>query len=147
LAIHYLRPSGETFEVTGAWPGAVSGWGWGAPPTDWAINNSFASNPVIFAQGGFMGQGIVCSSATLTELRPEGPVESEIIRTGYSDGGAMTDERVAAGEREQELTGVIANIQRDQSFEVRFTGTARFTERYVRRDNRFVPVARSRLMC
>jgi hypothetical protein len=147
LAIHYLRPFRDAFEVVGAWPGAVRGWGWGEPPTDWSISNRFASNPVLVAEGGFMGQGIVCSSATLTELSPEGPIESAIIRTGYSNGGAITDERLAEGERAEELDGEITNIQRDRSFDVRFTGTARFTERYVRRGNRFVPVAASRLPC
>ena len=147
LAVHYLRPAGEGFELAGSWPGAVRGWGWGAPPAEWRISRDFTSHPAILAQGGFTGQGRTCSSAVLTELRPDGPVESGPIWTGYDDEGAITDEHLARGERVQRLNGEIANIRRDRSFEVRFAGTDRFTERYVRRGNRFVAASETRLPC
>ncbi len=142
LGVHYLRAAGNRFELIGSWPAAVEGWGYGAPPQIWSISNRFTRHPAIYAEGHFMGQGIICRSATLTELGPDGPVRSDLIWTGYSNEGA-TDE----AERLQDLNGAIADIRRDRSFEVRFTGTDRFTERYVRRGNRFTPAAETRIPC
>jgi hypothetical protein len=150
LAIHYLRASGSDFEVTGAWPAAVRGWSWGAPPRDWSINSQLADYPVVVAEGGYTGQGITCSSATLTELRPEGPVTSDHIPTGYSNEGAVNEDtgRTFGGEPRRDVEGRIGNIRRSRGFDVAFTGTERFTESYDYRDGRFAPrLAESRGGC
>lgn len=142
LGVHYLRAAGDRFELTGSWPAAVEGWGYGAPPQQWSISHRFTRHPAILAEGHFMGQGIVCRSATLTVLGPDGPARSDRIWTGYSNEGA-TDE----AERIEDLNGAIVDVRRDRSFQVRFTGTDRFTERYVRRGNRFVAAAQTRIPC
>lgn len=147
LGIYYLKIEGDKVGVVGKWPEAVKGWGWGAPPTDWSISDKFASYPVIVAEGSYMGQGISCGGATLTELRPEGPVESEIIRTSFSNEGAVGDDGTAYGEPPRSLEGKFADIVREKSFEIRVTGTEGFTERYVRRGGKFVSVGESRLTC
>jgi putative oligomerization/nucleic acid binding protein len=147
LGIYYLKIEGDEVSASGKWPEAIKGWGWGAPPTDWSISDKFAAYPVIVAEGGFMGQGISCGGATLTELRPEGPVESEIVRTSFSNEGAVGDDGTAYGEPPRSLKGKIAGIVRNKSFEVRVTGTDSFTERYVRRGGKFVPQAESSLSC
>jgi putative oligomerization/nucleic acid binding protein len=147
LGVYYLRLDGDRVSAVGKWPEAVKGWGWGAPPTDWSISDKFASYPVIVAEGGYMGQGISCGGATLTELRPEGPVESDIIRTSSSNEGAVGDDGTAYGEPPRTLEGKFANIVRDKSFEIRVTGTESFTEHYVRRGGKFVSVGESRLTC
>lgn len=147
IGVFYLKESGDRTQVMGRWPKAVEGWGWGAPPTDWYATDKFTTYPAIYAEGGYTGQGITCGGATITELRPEGPVESEVIRTFFSNEGAVTDERIAAGEKVENLEGRIANIRKNTSFEVRVTGTGRFTEKYARRGGKFVPLSESRLGC
>jgi hypothetical protein len=135
LGIYYLREDNGQTIATGSYPEAVSGWGWGAAPTDWHITQRFTANPAIFASGGYMGQGIVESSATITELTPEGPVTSDLIGTGYSDSGAITDDNPRPG---CELKSNIANVVKDRSFDVVISGTLRAKDRYVKRGGKFV---------
>lgn len=139
IGVYYLAEENGAFKVKGRWPAAVSGWGWGAPPTEWSISGKFSDYPVIFASGGFTGQGITCSSSTLTELRPEGPVASDLIPTGYSNGGAVLDDgETGGGEPPREIDGKIANIVKGRSFIVIARGTENFVETYVRRNKKFV---------
>lgn len=70
IGVYYLKPEGASYAVVGKYPEAVSGWGWGEPPTEWSITNKFTTYPAIYAEGGYTGQGITCGSATLTELTP-----------------------------------------------------------------------------
>jgi hypothetical protein len=147
IGVYYLAEDGEGYRITGSWPEAVSGWGWGAAPIDWNLAEKFSSYPSIFAEGGYTGQGITCGSASVTELRPEGPVASELIRTSYSDAGAIGDDGLVYGEPPRELEGKIGTVLKNKSFEVRVTGTESFVERYVRKGNKFVPVSESKLSC
>lgn len=137
IGVYYLKELAGKTAVTGRWPKAVEGWGWGAPP-EWSLTTRFTAHPAIFASGGYMGQGIVAESATLTEFRPSGPVTSDLIGTGYDDAGAIVgDERPACS-----VKGKIANIQRDKSFDVIVTGSVRSVDRYVKRNGRFVAISK-----
>jgi hypothetical protein len=134
IGVYYLNTSGDTVDVTGSWPTAVEGWGWGAPPSQWYLTSNFTSMPAIYASGAFMGQGITGNSATLTELTPSGPVTSDVIGTDYSDAGAIVDaERPACI-----VKGRIANIVRDSSFDVIVTGSVRGVDHYVKAGGKFV---------
>lgn len=137
LGVYYLREDGAQTVVTGSYPEAVSGWGWGAAPTDWQLTNRFTSRPAIYASGGYMGQGVVMSSSTITELRPEGPKTSDVIGTGYSDEGAFDEEssRTACN-----VEGEIGNIVKDRSFEVSASGSVVEHDKYIMRNGRFVAV-------
>ena len=140
LAVHYLKPEGDGFAVAGAWPQAVPGQGFGQPPAEWAISDRFADRPVIEAEGGYTGQGITCTTATLTLLGPAGPVASDPVPIGYSNEGAGAPART--------LNGTIGDIARGRGFAVDVTGTERFTERYRFEDGRFVHVGGApRLTC
>ena len=90
LAVHYLKASGDRFEVTGSWPDVVPGTGWGAAPK-WKLSEDFTEFPAIFAEGTGGGQGFVCTTATLVELAPSGPVKSGPIPLHYDNEGAATD--------------------------------------------------------
>jgi len=136
IGVYYLNEANGKTTVTGRWPKAVEGWGWGAAPDDWSLTSDYTANPAIYASGGFTGQGITESSATLTELRPEGPITSDVIGTGFSNGGAVTDD--GDGPAPCEVTGRIANIQRDQSFDVVISGSVTGVDHYVKKGGRFV---------
>ena len=84
IGVYYLRGAAGRVTVIGRYPDAVKGWGYGAIPTDWRVTDRFTADPAILASGGYTGQGIIESSATLTELRPDGPVTSDVINTGFS---------------------------------------------------------------
>ncbi len=137
LAVYYLRENDEQTVVTASYPEAISGWGWGAAPTEWQITTRFTSNPAVYASGGYMGQGIVESSAVITELRPEGPVSSDLIGTGFSNAGALTDDDPRP---RCEVDGKIANVVKDRSFDVVVTGSVSGRDRYVKRGAKFVVV-------
>jgi hypothetical protein len=89
--------------------------------------------PAIYAEGGFLAQGIVISSATITELRPSGPITSDVIGTLYDDSGSGDE-----GHPVCDVKGRIANIRKDRSFGVVVTGSARAVDRYVKKKGRFV---------
>ncbi len=150
IGVYYLRQEGAAFTVVKKWPEAVKGWGWGAPPSDWSVTDKFTRFPAIYAEGGYTGQGITCDSATLTELRPEGPVLSDRIKLSFSNAGNVDAETgmTFTGDPALDLSGEIVNVAKDKSFEVRVSGDESFSERYVMRGGKFVPEAESsRLSC
>jgi len=135
LGVYYLREDGAQTVVTGSYPEAVSGWGWGAAPADWQLTTRFTSTPAIYASGGYMGQGVVMSSSTITELRPDGPRTSDVIGTGYNDEGAIDEE---SGRTACNVEGEIGNIVKDRSFEVSASGSVVAHDRYIMRNGKFV---------
>lgn len=137
IGVYYLKQQAGKVVVVGRWPKAVEGWAWGAPPPHWALTNSFTAYPAIYASGGFMGQGIVQESATLTELQPSGPITSDVIGTGFSDQGAIASDQTACV-----VKGTIANIRKDKSFDVIVSGSVKAIDRYAKRRGRFVVVSK-----
>ncbi len=135
LGVYYLREDGGQTVVTGSYPEAVSGWGWGVAPADWQLTTRFTSRPAIYASGGYMGQGVVMSSSTITELRPDGPRTSDAIGTGYNDEGAFDEE---SGRTACNVEGEIGNIVKDRSFEVSASGSVVAHDRYIMRNGKFV---------
>lgn len=138
IGVFYLKEEGGTTSVTGRWPKAVEGWGWGAAPTEWYLTDKFTTYPAVYASGGFMGQGVIEESATITELRPQGPVTSDVVGTGFSDEGAIVDnERPACI-----VKGMIANVHKDVSFDVIVSGSIHGRDRYIKRSGRFVAASK-----
>lgn len=111
LGVYYLREDQGQSIVTASYPEAVSGWGWGAAPSEWQVTDRFTAYPAIYASGGYSGQGITVSSAAVTELRPDGPSTSDVIGLGYSDAGAITDDNPRPG---CELEGKITKVVKDR---------------------------------
>lgn len=149
VGVFYLSEENGAFKVVKRWPKAVQGWGWGAPPTDWNVTEKFTAYPAIFAEGGFTGQGITCSSASITELRPDGPRQSDLILTGYTNEGAvLEDGTTGGGEPLRSLEGKIVNIMKAKSFEVKVSGTENFSERYTFRGGKYgLASGQSQLEC
>jgi hypothetical protein len=133
IGVYYLKEAGGKFEVTGRWPKAVEGWDWGDPPSTWELTDKFTAYPAIYATGDFMAQGIITQGATITELRPSGPVTSDDIGLSYDDDGSR-----AENERTCVVKGRMVNIRKDRSFDVVVTGSARAVDRYEKRNGRFV---------
>lgn len=129
LAIHYLAAAGERFDLKGAWPDLVMGAGWGSPP-QWQISTKFTSYPAIIATGGFTAQGCTSGGMTITELRPERPVQSDLIRTTMSNDSGYGDP--------DQIEGHVSTIKKDQFFDIAYTGTRHFTERWIYKGDRFI---------
>lgn len=149
LAITYLKPQGDGFAVTGKWPTLVRGSGWGAVP-EWRVVDSFTENPAIYVESGDTAQGYSCGGASITELKPDGPVQSERVWLSSSNEGAVdeTTGKTFGGEPLIRLEGKITDIVKGKSFAVQASGTAKFVERYAYRDGKFVPLQKeSRLSC
>ena len=139
LAIHYLEPAGDGFRVTASWPALVRGSGYGAPPSDWSLSDRFAEYPVLVEEGGYTAQGCTSGGVTLTELKPERPVQSALIRTIYSNQSGFGADNGA------EIDGEIVNIQKGVSFDVVYSGSRDFTETWVRQGDTFEPRGETRM--
>lgn len=131
IAVHYLRPAADRFEVAQAFPAAVSTGSFGQV-AHWSVSPRFSTWPVVVSEGGGTWQGYTCSSLTLTELRPGGPAELARIPLAYDDKGAREDEAEATS-----IDGKVLNIVKNQSFDVVYSGSRAFSEHYVRSGDRY----------
>jgi hypothetical protein len=129
ITIHYLRPAADRFEVVRAFPAGVVT-GSSGQIARWSVSPRFTDWPVIVAEGGGTWQGYTCSWLTLTELRPDGPARLATVPLSYDDKGAKEDSAEA-----RSIEGRILNIVRNQSFDVVYSGSRRFSEHYVRSGN------------
>jgi hypothetical protein len=139
IGVYYLKQVNGEFRVKARWPRAIRGWTWGLPPTEWHLTNRFTSYPAIYATGGFLAQGISTGGATITELRPSGPVESDLVGTHYDDEGDPE-----TGRRACRVQGRIANVRKDRSFDVVVSGSVKTVAHYVKRGGRFRTSSRIR---
>lgn len=129
IAVHYLKPAADRFELVRAFPAAVVT-GSNGQVARWSLSPRFSDWPVIVAEGGGTWQGYTCSSLTLTELRPGGPVKLATVPLAYEDGGAKEDPAEA-----RSIEGKILNVVKDRSFDVVYSGSRAFSEHYVRGAN------------
>lgn len=149
LAIAYLEPKGSGFAVKGKWPALVRGSGWGAEP-EWKVSDAFTVYPAVYVESGDTAQGYTCSGASITELKPDGPVQSDRVPLSADNEGAVDDAtgKTFGGEPRKNLNGKVVDVVKGKSFAVKVGGTASFVERYEYRDGRFVALQReSRLSC
>jgi hypothetical protein len=126
IAIHYLRPAGDRFEVVRALPAGIATGSFGQV-AQWSVSPRFSDWPVVVAEGGGTWQGYTCTALTLTELRPGGPAPLAVVPLAYDDSGSKEDEAEATT-----IDGKILNVVRNQSFDVVYSGSRRFSEHYVR---------------
>lgn len=131
IAIHYLRPAADRFEVVRAYPAGVATGSFGRV-AHWSVSPRFSTWPVIVSEGGGTWQGYSCSWLKLTELRPGGPVELASVPLAYNDAGAKGDEADALS-----IEGKILNVVKNQSFDVVYSGSRAFSEHYVRSGDRY----------
>ena len=129
LDVMYLDAAGVAVDE---YPGAVVMGSWGRM-SDWSIRRDFGDYPVVVAQGGWTGQGQVCNWTSLTELRPDGPVEL-LSFMDYASNDNM-------GGEVDEVTGAMGNPQPDGTLTVSYTGTRNFTSTYRRTGNAYERVS------
>jgi len=133
LAVHYLERNGAGYRLTGAWPQAAAGNGFGGAPSAWRVTDRLSDNPTVESEAGYGNQGSFCTWITLIELAPGGPVTSKVVLSGYDDSG-FQDGRAPV----TTLTGILSDIVKNRRFDMSFTGSRRFTDHYVRRDGKWV---------
>ena len=132
LAIVYLKPAEKGFEVEKKAVPAVETGSFGKI-VDWSVSNSFGDLPIVTVNGAGNWQGYACSTATLVELRPEGPKELVTLPMTYDDSGAVL------GKGATQISGRIDNIQPKKGFDVvYFAGSKEFKDRYVRKGDAYV---------
>lgn len=133
LAVHYLVPEGRGFRVAGEWLEGGGFGGYGHSP-GWRFSSELSGRPMLRTEGGDGNQGIFCSWITYYEFAEGGPREIANVPVGYSNASGMggPDDGV-------EIEGSIRHIRANQSFEVAYSGSRTFTERWVMRGGRFVP--------
>jgi hypothetical protein len=132
LAVHYLEAAGDSFSVQGEW---LTGGGladWGRAP-EWRFSTELSDQPMLRTEGGGGNQGIFCSSVTYYEFGGNGPREVADIPIGYSNMSGLGGEDDGT-----EIQGRMRNIRRNVSFEVAYSGTRSFVERWARRGGRYV---------
>ncbi|MEO7177733.1 MAG: SHOCT domain-containing protein [Allosphingosinicella sp.] len=129
IAVDYLKPSGDRFELLRAFPKAVET-GSSGQMARWSLNSRFSNWPVVAAEGGGTWQGYSCNYLSLVELRPDGPAKLATIPLSYDNQGAVTEERPV-----MTIEGKILNIVKNQSFDIVYSGSRRFSEHYVRGAN------------
>lgn len=138
VGVYYLQDEGGKFKVTGKWPEAVSGWGWGNVP-EWRLSNDYTANPAVVASGSDGNQGYFCGGTTITELTAKGPVTSFIATSATNEGAVDPDMGTTSiGDPLKNLEGKIVGVQKGKSLQVRVTGTDSFTESYVMRGGKYV---------
>jgi hypothetical protein len=140
IGIYYLRDKGGRLSVKGRWPDTVAGTAWANGPIDWELTDRFTAYPAIYATIlASYQEGLVQDGATITELRPSGPIESTYIGTLYSsDGNPSYDLPVCIAR------GRITNIHKDRSFDLVVTGSEkRRVDHFVKRNGKFDIVGES----
>lgn len=129
-AIHYLQGGPSGWQKKGEWLnlGAVGTVGNAA--TAWAFSDEIGKNPYLVTSGGGVWQGCAISTATLTELAPDGPVD----RAGFTDGMSSG---AGVGQTDSEYDGKIVAAEPDKSVTVGYTGTRSFEQRYVLKGGKY----------
>lgn len=133
LAVHYLVPEGDGFRVAGAW---LEGGGfddYGRPP-EWRFSTELSGQPMLRTQSGGGNQGIFCEGVGFYEFGPGGPRQVADVPTGYSNASGLGGPDDGA-----EISGTIRNIRPNQSFEVAYSGTRAFVERWLFSGGRWAP--------
>ena len=132
LAVIYLSGKGGGFAVNKRFVPVVESGSFGKLG-GWRVSRAYGPLPVLEVEGGGTWQGYSCTVATLLELGPDKPRELVSVPIAYDDSGAVPD-----GKRATTISGRIVHPVPGKSFEVVYSGSKRFTERYVRRGNAYV---------
>lgn len=140
LGVYYLAPEGDGFRVTGRFPQAVTGNGFGGAPSEWRVTEKFEAVPVIYSESGWSGQGYTCSNFTLTELGADKPVEIASVPIYYDDRDTGADDAKGVVE------GKMGRIEPGQSFTVNYSGALSFSETWQRKGAKYRLAGKSRML-
>ena len=132
LAAIYLKRSPKGFTVVKRFIPATETGSFGEIVT-WRAHRGFGQLPVVSVEGGGTWQGYTCLWATLLELAPDKPNELVTVPLYYDDEGAVDE-----GKKASTIDGKIVRTVPGKSFDVVYSGSRSFTERYVRRGNSYV---------
>jgi hypothetical protein len=135
LAVHYLEPDGDRFRVTGRWEDAIAAGAYGKPP-NWSFSTLLSAQPMLRTRMRDGNQGYFCANETFYEFGPQGPRKVADVPIGYDDIGAR-------GKTGKKIDGQIINAISDQSFDVVYSGSRRFSEHYVRGSGGYAVAGRS----
>jgi len=130
-AVHYLVRERGRLRVVGRWFGLGAEGSHGRSANRWGATRALSRWPIVYTEGGGTWQGCTVAFATLTELRPAGPVDVASFPVGYSNAG-MVEPRDA-----EDVEGAVTEAVPDRSFTVRYSGTRRLSETYVRVRDRY----------
>lgn len=132
MGVVYLRRAPKGYAVTKRFVPAMQTGSFGTLES-WKVSRAYGPLPVVTVSGGGTWQGYTCSVTTLLELAPDKPKELVTVALHYDDGGAVTE-----GKKATAIDGKIARIVPGKSFDVVYSGSKHFTERYVRRGDTYV---------
>lgn len=132
LGVYYLVPEGAGFRVTGKFPEAVPGNGFGGAPSEWSISDKFGPLPVIYSEAGWSGQGYTCTTFRLTELRADKPLPIATVPIFY------TDDDTGAPDAKGTIEGKFGAIVPGKSFTLNFAGFKRFSQVWDRKGDTYV---------
>ena len=133
LAVHYLAADGDGFRVTGTWLEGGGFADYGRPP-DWRFSSELSGQPMLRTEGGGGNQGIFCGQVSFHEFAEGGPREVAEIPVGYSNASGM-----GGADDGAQIEGRMRNIRPNESFEVAYSGTRSFVERWLFRNGRWAP--------
>jgi hypothetical protein len=131
LAAIYLKRSPRGFAVTKRFLRAAETGSFGTIGK-WRVSRTFGRLPVVVVEGGGTWQGCTVHNGTLLELAPEGP--RELVTVPLYNYYAPDFGRGRPINLRGKIIGIVAN----RSFEIAYSGSSRFTERYVRRGDKYV---------
>jgi len=126
-AVHYLARRGRRLVVLGGWFGIGASGSNGEAAARWGVTRALSRFPAIYSEGGGSWQGCRVKFAVLTELRRAGPVDvTDLLPVYYSNAGMVGEENA------ETVEGTLSSAIPNRSFTVRYSGTMRFSETYVR---------------
>lgn len=137
-AIHYLKSSPAGWVRDGEWFGLGSVGTVGNAATSWAFTRLLGKNPYLVTAGGGVWQGCMISTATVTELTADGPVDRGSFTDAMSSGASDW-------QKDAQYNGQIVAARKDASFTVGYSGTAHLRQNYVLRDGRYQLVSKNRI--
>ena len=81
---------GSRLRVGGGWFGIGAEGSDGRNATRWGMTRNFSRWPALYTEGGGIWQGCAVQFATLTELRPTGPIDvARLIPIYFSNGSGF----------------------------------------------------------
>ena len=131
LAAVYLARSSDGFRPQSLFVPAIESGSMGRL-AGWSVRSDFGRYPVVEVRGAGYWRGSSCSWTTLLELRPEGPAELVTLPTAFDNSEALLDGGPT------QIEGRIRRVEAGRGFEVEYSGSAAFTERFVRQGPRYV---------
>lgn len=134
-AVHYLRAGPKGWERMGEWLGIGSVGSVGNGATSWAFSSALGQNPYLITAGGGVWQGCMVSTAVVTELTPDGPVDRGSFTDAMRSGGGV-------GQKDASYDGQIIAAKPDKSFTVGYRSTRALKQDYVLRRGEYQRVGK-----